>query len=103
MQTLRPDKSEYKTVYQYLRSKFGDQSVLADLSLLARRIAHSYRSDLNPFRLSRILSVFHEIRLIDLQRLGQDRVRLTMLPSTARVRLEDSLTYQQLQAEKGEI
>lgn len=103
VQALRPDKSEYKSVYQYIRSKFGEQPVLADLSLLARRIAHSYRSDLNPFRLSRILSVFQETRLIDLQRMGQDRVRLTMLPSAARVRLEDSPTYQQLQAEEGDL
>lgn len=103
VQVLRPDKSEYKSVYQYIRSKFGEQPVLADLSLLARRIAHSYRSDLNPFRLSRILSVFQETRLIDLQRMGQDRVRLTMLPAAARVRLEDSPTYQQLQAEEGDL
>lgn len=101
LQALRPDKAEYKSVYQYIRSKFGEQPVLADLSLLARRIAHSYRSDLNTFRLSRILSVFQETRLIDLQRIGQDRVRLTMLPAAARVRLEDSPTYQLLQAEEG--
>ncbi len=103
IQTLRPAKTEYKTVYQYIRSQFGERPVLADLSILARRIARSYRSDLNMFRLSRILAVFQETRLIDLQQLDLDRVRLTLLPSKARVHLEDSPTYQRLQAEEGDI
>lgn len=99
LSALRPSNDEYKSVYQYLKSRFGEQPVLIDLSLLARRIARSYRNDLNGFRLARILSVFCETNLISMQSLGTDLVRLTLLPASERVKLEDSPTYQRLQAE----
>lgn len=99
LSALRPSGDEYKSVYQYLKSRFGEQPVLIDLSLLARRIARSYRNDLNGFRLARILSVFCETNLISMQTLGPDLVRLTLLPASERVKLEDSPTYQRLQAE----
>ena len=99
LSALRPSGDEYKSVYQYLKSRFGEQPVLIDLSLLARRIARSYRIDLNAFRLARILTVFCETNLISMQPLGTDLVRLTLFPASERVKLEDSPTYLRLQAE----
>ena len=99
-EVLLPAKDEYKAVYQFIKARYEDQSLLADLSLLARRISCSYRIDLNEFRLARILTVFEETNLIWLQRLGSERVRLSLLPAQFRVRLEQSLTYRRLLAEE---
>lgn len=101
LKTLRPTHDEYKAVYQFIKARYGEQPVLADISLLTRRIARSYGLDINSFRVARILCVFQETGLINLQRLGNDRVRLALLPTAVRVRLEDSPTYQRLQAEEG--
>jgi single-stranded-DNA-specific exonuclease len=101
LKKLRPTNEEYKIVYQFIKARYGEQPLLADLTLLARRIARSYNLDLNGFRLARILNVFQETGLIKLQQLGTDHIRLTILPTAARVRLEDSPTYQRLQAEEG--
>lgn len=100
---LRPSQHEYKAVYQFIKARYGVQPLIADLSLLSRQVARSYDIDLNGFRLARILCVFQETGLLSLQRLGSDRVRLTLLPAASRVRLEDSPTYQRLQAEEGTL
>ena len=102
LQMLKPSHNEYKAVYQFIKARYGEQPLIADLSLLSRRVARSYGFDLNGFRLSRILNVFQETGLLSLQRLGADRVRLALLPTASRVRLEDSPTYQRLQAEEGQ-
>ena len=41
LDALRPQKDEYKAVYQFIKARYGEQSLLADLSLLARRISCS--------------------------------------------------------------
>lgn len=100
LQALKPSHNEYKAVYQFIKARYGEQPLIADLSLLSRRIARSYGFSLNGFRLARILTVFAETGLLSLQRLGSDRIRLALLPAANRVRLEDSPTYQRLQAEE---
>jgi single-stranded-DNA-specific exonuclease len=100
LQALKPSNKEYKAVYQFIKARYGEQPLIADLSLLSRRVARSYGFSLNGFRLARILTVFEETGLLSLQRLGADRVRLALLPAANRVRLEDSPTYQRLQAEE---
>ncbi|HAL73691.1 MAG TPA: single-stranded-DNA-specific exonuclease RecJ [Clostridiales bacterium] len=100
LQALKPSHNEYKAVYQFIKARYGEQPLIADLSLLSRRVARSYGFNLNGFRLARILTVFEETGLLSLQRLGADRVRLALLPAANRVRLEDSPTYQRLQAEE---
>lgn len=99
VQALLPCPQEYKTVYQYLRTHHGAGPALIDLNLLARKIGRSYQLDLHPFRLARILSVFQEAGLIQRQDMGQGRLRLTLLPVTERVRLDESPTYRRLAAE----
>jgi len=103
LQAFQPSREEYKTVYQFIRSRYAGKPVLLDLSVLTRQIARSYRTDLNPFRLIRILSVFQETSLISMQPIGADRIRLLLLPAAERVRLEDSPTYRRLQAEGGNL
>ncbi len=98
LDALRPSHTEFKAVYQYIKARYNDETLLTDLSLLARRIARSYRIDINGFRLARILQVFSETNLVVLQRLGEDRVRLSLLPCNQKVRLEESETYQKLQS-----
>jgi single-stranded-DNA-specific exonuclease len=100
IETLRPSKEEYKVVYQFIRARYSDQALLADLSLLARRISSSYQIKLNGFRLARILTVFQEADLLKMQRLGRERIRLKLRPTHSRVRLEDSPTYQRLHSEE---
>ncbi|MDW7657467.1 MAG: DHHA1 domain-containing protein, partial [Bacillota bacterium] len=99
LQALLPGSHEYKTVYQYLRTHFSTEPALIDLRLLARKIGRSYQLDLHPFRLARILIVFQETGLILRQDMGQGRLRLTLLPVTERVRLDESPTYRRLAAE----
>jgi single-stranded-DNA-specific exonuclease len=99
LQALRPSREEYKTVYQFIRTRFGEKPVLLDLTLLARCIARSYATDLNMFRLARILHVFEEINLLRVQPLGSDRVRLALLPALAKVRLEDSPAFCAMEGE----
>ena len=101
-QQLIPTPAEYKAVYQYMRAKFEKKAVLLDLSLLARRISRSYRLDLNMFRLSRILSVFTETGLVEMKRLGSDRVHLVLCSVSSKVRLEASPSYRRLQLEGSE-
>jgi single-stranded-DNA-specific exonuclease len=100
LQALLPEAAEYKAVYQYLRTRLEGKTTLVDLVLLARKISRSYQMTVHPFRLARILSVFQETGLINRQSLGNNRFRLTVLPVTNRVRLEDSPTYRRLAAER---
>jgi single-stranded-DNA-specific exonuclease len=100
LKALRPVREEYKYVYQFIRSHFGERPVLADLALLAGWIARSYGTDFNMFRLSRILAVFEEIRLVSLQPVGEDRVLLEMVPAGEKVQLEASLSFRNLEAEE---
>jgi single-stranded-DNA-specific exonuclease len=99
VQALLPCSHEYKTVYQYLRTNYGTEPVLIDMNLLARKIGRNYQLDLHPFRLARILAVFHETGLIQRQDMGRGRLRLTLLPVTEKVRLDESPTYRRLSAE----
>lgn len=99
-QAVLPDKQEYKAVYQYLRTRCGEQPSVVDLTLLSRKIGRSYQINLHPFRLARILSVFAESGLIKHQDLGQSRIRLALVPVTGKVNLEDSPTYRRLAAER---
>jgi len=103
LRALQPSRDEYKTVYQFIRTRFGTGPHLVDLTLLARMIARSYQTDLNMFRLSRILTVFQESNLIQLQSLGMDRVWLMLMPSAERVRLEEAPTYRRLLLEGEEV
>ncbi len=98
---LLPRKQEYKAVYQYLRMHYTEQSALIDLTLLARKISRSYRFELHPFRLARILVVFQETGLIKKRDLGPDRMQLKLLPVSKKVRLEESRTYRSLIASEG--
>jgi single-stranded-DNA-specific exonuclease len=96
--SLIPDQPAYVAIYQYLRATYAGKPVQTDLSLLARRISRSYRQPLNSYQLARALEVFAESGLVRLQPLGQDRLRLELLPAEpgAKVRLSDAPTYQLL-------
>lgn len=100
-EALLPKNQEYKAVYQYLRTHFNQEPAFVDYNLLARKISRSYRIDLHPFRLSRILCIFQETGLIQKQDLGPDSARLSLLPVTQKVRLEDSPTFRLLAESNG--
>lgn len=101
LQAFLPDEREYKVVYQYLKSRIGHESGIFDVSLLAARISRSYQMSLHPFRLARILAVFHETGLVCRQSAGNRQVRLRLLPIGEKVRLDQSATYQRLLLETG--
>ncbi|MDD2457245.1 MAG: single-stranded-DNA-specific exonuclease RecJ [Eubacteriales bacterium] len=99
-----PDRDDYVMAFQYLRTAYADHPVQTDLSLLARRIARSYNRPLNAVKLAQILRVFAESRLLTIQHLGRDRVRIALSPAAqnqAKVRLSDAPTYQYLKAQGG--
>jgi single-stranded-DNA-specific exonuclease len=100
---LVPDQQDYVAAYQYLRATYAGRPVQTDLTLLARRIARSYKRPLNLFKLSQILKVFCETSLLTFHPLGQDRVRIELSPadSETKVRLSDAPTYQILKAQGG--
>lgn len=97
---LVPEREDFKIVYQYLKARFGSQSMEFDLSILARRIASNYHSDISAFKLSRILQVFDESGLLTLERLEYGRCRVTVRDVTERVRLETAPAYRRIQAER---
>lgn len=99
---LIPDQVEYKAVYQYLSAQFAYQPILVDQSVLALRIARSYRLNLNMFRLARILHVFAEAGLLQLERIDSDRVRICLCEVANRVKLESSPSYLRLQLKGSE-
>lgn len=103
LERLVPDQQDYIAVYQYLRATYAERPVQTDLSLLARRIARSYKRPLNLFKLARILRVFSEISLLRFQPLGKDRVRIELARADLenKVRLSDAPTYQILKAQGG--
>jgi single-stranded-DNA-specific exonuclease len=103
LRSLLPGEQDYKIVYQYLKTAYWDHPVQTDLSLLARRISRSYRRPLSGFQLAQILKVFHESRLVRVQTLGRDRVRLELLATSPqlKVRLSDAPTYQYLKHQGG--
>lgn len=99
---LIPDPVEYKAVYQYLSAQFAYQPILFDQSVLALRIARSYRLNLNMFRLARILHVFAEAGLLRLETIDSDRVKICLCEVTNRVKLESSPSYLRLQLKGSE-
>ncbi len=96
LQELLPRQDEYKAVYQYLSSNISTQPALHDLHLLSCKISFSYKIDLHPFRLARIISVFHEVGLVERADIGQGQLRLALKPVHEKVRLSDSATYRHL-------
>jgi single-stranded-DNA-specific exonuclease len=97
-----PGKSEYKAVYQYIKSRFEGGCIEFDLKILCRRIAGSYRLDLTVFKLTRILQIFAECGLIEIQWLEQGRCRMNMNQIQDKVKLELAPTYQRLNIERNQ-
>ncbi len=93
---LLPAQAEYKAVYQYLSANISQQPDLHDLHLLSCKISYSYKMKLHPFRLARILAVFHEVGLIEQNYVGQGQLRLTMRQVANKVKLSDSATFRRL-------
>lgn len=91
---LVPQKPEFMATYQYIRANFGQESLLCDLSLLARKISRSYQLDLNWFRLSRILEVFHEAGLLREQVMDVERRHITLLPVEGKAKLSACASFQ---------
>ena len=97
---LIPPKSEFTSVYQYVKANFSQDPLLCDLTLLSRKISRSYQLNLDWFRLSRILDVFDEASLIRQQVLGRERRHITVLPSMEKANLHACASFQFLLAAK---
>ena len=98
--SLIPQKSEFTSVYQYLKANFIQNPLLCDLTLLSRKISRSYQLNLDWFRLSRILDVFDEAALIRQQVLGRERRHITVMPSAEKASLHACASFQYLLAAK---
>ena len=93
LRSLVPLKPEFTSSYQYIRANFAEDPLLCDLTLLARKISRSYGLDLNWFRLSRILEVFHEAGLLRQQVLGVERRHITLLPIEGKANLHACASF----------
>lgn len=97
-----PELADFRIAYQYLSSRFGQRPVLADLTILGRRISRSYEVEMAVPLLRSILTVFAEAGLVRYWSYDDDRVRFQLLPTGSdRVRLQDVPSYQRLIAQGG--
>ncbi len=94
-----PTLSDFRIAWQYLASRFEQRPVLADLSVLGRRISRSYQADMDENLLAPILKVLSDAGLMRYYAYGDERVRFQLLPpGQGRVRLQDIPSYRQLMA-----
>lgn len=100
MAQMIPSKTEFTSVYQYIKANFSSDPLLCDLTLLARKVSRSYQLDLNWFRLSRILEVFDEASLIRQQILGPERRHITVLTVEGKANLHACESFRYLLAAK---
>lgn len=94
--SVLPERDDFKRVYQYLAREARPTLRPADLEILARKIARSYRSDLHPFGLYMILVIFQELGLILYTGGTTGQIRLTRIDPAPRVRLADSALFRRL-------
>lgn len=97
-----PALSDFRIAYQYLYSRYGQRPVLADLSLLGRRISRDYGTDMDASLLRPILTVFADAGLVRYCFHDEDRIRFQLLPTgDQRIRLQDVPSFQKLAAQGG--
>lgn len=97
-----PGAADFRSVYQYLASRFGQRPVLADLPLLGRHIGRDSRTPIDGRAVGDVLQVLADAGLVQLQHQGGERVILQLLPTTGeRIRLQDVPSYRQLMARAG--
>lgn len=61
-----PQRDELIKVYQYIKSRSHEQIVENDIFSLTREIAISYNMDINSLKLRKILEIFDEMNLIEM-------------------------------------
>lgn len=97
-----PALSDFRIAYQFLYSRFGQRPVLADLSLLGRRISRDYGTEMDSDLLRPILTVFADAGLVRYCFHDEDRIRFQLLPTgDQRIRLQDVPSFQKLVAQGG--
>jgi len=94
----RPDLA---AVYQYIKANCGSDFVIRDLHAFARRIAASFKVNMNYLKLKKGLEIFEELRLLSKEQAGDSGIKVRMSDRlNGKVNLESSAVYREMQALK---
>ncbi len=106
-----PERADLAAVYQYIRGrikKSAEGNVLGltaeELSRLPKIIADRYKVGMNQFKLHKCIEIFEELKLLEKKPAGDRGIRVALRDSgKAKVNLEDSALYRELQGLKGRM
>ena len=95
-----PERNEFEAVYRFVKgfAKSRRNAVeLSDLFSISTQIAEKFNVKINYFKLKRILEIFDELGLLNVEPAGRNSAVIGFMETNGKVNLDASRLYSELQ------
>lgn len=104
IEDIIPERSDLVAVYQYIRARAADRLDIDDLFVFAKKIAGSYKINMNYLKAKKSIEIFEELGLMKTEGVGKYGMIITLCENTkGKAKLENSKLYRKLQELKKSI